>query len=65
MKTKSGAFYLETGDTQLQTFKTKYNDIIIRVADYDKEEDENIVLGIVLNVSQVKELISELQKMIG
>lgn len=67
MKTKTGNFYIETGEMQLTLGKTVRKGILLSV--HGEEEDldgetEYSYASIVLNVAQVKELINELQNMI-
>ena len=67
MKTKTGNFYIETGEMQLTLGKTVRKGILLSV--HGEEEDldgetEYSYASIVLNVSQIKELINELQNMI-
>ena len=67
MKTKTGAFYLETGEMQLTLGRTVGKGILLSVhgeeEDLDEEWEYNCA-SIVLNVAQVRELINELQNMI-
>lgn len=67
MKTKTGNFYLETGEMQLTLDRTVRKGILLSIhgdeEDLDGEWEYNYA-SIVLNVAQVKELITELQKMI-
>ena len=64
MKTKTGNFYLETGEMQLTTERTESNSILLSVHGEEDGEWEYKCSSIVLNVAQVKELIGELQNMI-
>ena len=67
MKTKTGNFYLETGEMQLTISRTASNCILFSVHGEDKDfedEWEYNCASIVLNVAQAKELITELEKMI-
>ena len=66
MKTKTGKFYLETGEMQLTLDRTVRKGILLSV--HGEEEDldgewEYSCAAIVLNVAQVRELITELEKM--
>ena len=67
MKTKTGTFYLETGEMQLTLGKTVRNGVLLSVhgeeEDLDEEWEYNCA-SIVLNVAQVKGLINELKNMI-
>ena len=66
MKAKTGAFYLETGEMQLTLGKTVRKGILLSVHGEEEDLDEELeynCASIVLNVLQIKELISELQKM--
>ena len=67
MKTKTGSFYLETGEMQLTLGRTVRKGILLSVhgeeEDLDDEWEYNCA-SIVLNVAQVRELINELQNMI-
>ena len=67
MKTKTGSFYLETGEMQLTLGRTVRKGILLSVHGEEEdldEETEYSYASIVLNVSQIKELINELQNMI-
>ena len=67
MKTKTGNFYLETGEMQLTISRTASNCILFSVHGEDKDfedEWEYNCASIVLNVAQAKELINELQNLI-
>ena len=67
MKTKTGNFYLETGEMQLTVTRTASTCILFSVHGEDKDLDdewEYNCASIVLNVAQAKELINELQNMI-
>ena len=67
MKTKTGDFYLETGEMQLTIGRTASTCILFSVHGEDKDfedEWEYNCASIVLNVAQAKELINELQNMI-
>ena len=67
MKSKTGSFYLETGEMQLTLGRTVRKGILLSVhgeeEDLDEEWEYNCA-SIVLNVAQVRELINELQNMI-
>lgn len=67
MKTKTGAFYLETGEMQLTIGRTVRKGILLSIhgeeEDLDEEWEYNCA-SIVLNIAQVRELIGELQNMI-
>ena len=67
MKTKTGDFYLETGEMQLTISRIASSCILFSVHGEDKDFDdewEYNCASIVLNVAQAKELITELEKMI-
>ena len=67
MKTKTGTFYLETGEMQLTVTRTASTCILFSVHGEEKgyeDEWEYNRASIVLNVAQAKELINELQNMI-
>ena len=67
MKTKTGKFYLETGEMQLTLDRTVRKGILLSVhgeeEDLDEEWEYNCA-SIVLNKLQIRELINELQNMI-
>ena len=67
MKTKTGSFYLETGEMQLTIGRTVRKGILLSIhgeeEDLDEEWEYNCA-SIVLNVAQVRELINEIQNMI-
>ena len=67
MKTKTGDFYLETGEMQLTVTRIANTCILFSVhgedKDYEDEWEYNCA-SIVLNVAQAKELINELQDII-
>ena len=67
MKTKTGNFYLETGEMQLTLGRTVRKGILLSVHGEEKDLDEEWeynCASIVLNVAHVRELIGELQNMI-
>ena len=67
MKTKTGNFYLETGEMQLTLARTVREGILLSVhgeEEYLDGDTEYSCTSIVLNVAQAKELITELEKMI-
>ena len=67
MKTKTGNFYLETGEMQLTISMTASNCILFSVHGEDKDfedEWEYNCASIVLNKIQAWKLMKELEKMI-
>ena len=67
MKSKTGSFYLETGEMQLTLGRTVRKGILLSIhgeeEDLDEEWEYNYA-SIVLNKLQIRELINELQNMI-
>lgn len=67
MKTKTGNFYLETGEMQLTLGRTVRKGILLSSTERKKIWMKNGNINhasIVLNELQIRELISELQNMI-
>ena len=67
MKTKTGNFYLETGEMQLTISRTASTCILFSVHGEDKDfedEWEYNCASIVLNELQIRELINEIQDMV-